>query len=198
MKKSLQFILLVIVICLLALMATNPSIEDHRQAVMKELEKKMSQESNPDNKWEQVGQSIGMALGQGIVEKAVSRDNYLIFSITKIKLNETQKTIGYGILGNVEINDKLEEVTFPEKVDLIAFVAGFLGLFTFIPQIVKSLREKRTRDLSLAMIVIALISQLMWFCFGYLRSDMIVAKSNLFMIAISLLLISIKVKYNKS
>jgi len=104
MKKS-QITLIIIGFILLALMATNPSIEDHRQAVMNEIKKKMSQESNPDNKWEQVGQAIGMAFGQGIIEKAVTRDNYLIFSITKISFNDKPKYFGIGILGHVFTND---------------------------------------------------------------------------------------------
>jgi len=64
MKKS-QITLIIIGFILLALMATNPSIEDHRQAVMNEIKKKMSEDSDPNNKWEQVGQAIGMAFGQG-------------------------------------------------------------------------------------------------------------------------------------
>jgi len=107
MKKS-QITLIIIGFILLALMATNPSIEDHRQAVMKELEKKMSQESNPDNKWEQVGQAIGMAFGQGIIDKAVTRDNYLIFSITKLSFGNKSKYAGIGILGKVFIKNNEE------------------------------------------------------------------------------------------
>jgi hypothetical protein len=103
--NKFQITFIIIGFFLLALMATNPSIEDHRQAVMNELEKKMSLESNPDNKWEQVGQSIGMALGQGIIDKAVSRENFLVFSITKISFNSKTKSIGYGFLGKVWITE---------------------------------------------------------------------------------------------
>ena len=103
--NKFQITFIIIGFFLLALMATNPSIEDHRQAVMNELEKKMSQESNPDNKWEQVGQSIGMALGQGIIDKAVSRENFLVFSIPKISFNSKTKSIGYGFLGKFWITE---------------------------------------------------------------------------------------------
>jgi len=64
MKKS-QITLIIIGFILLALMATNPTIEDHRQAVMNEIKEVLSQDSDPNNKWEQVGQAIGMAFGQG-------------------------------------------------------------------------------------------------------------------------------------
>lgn len=90
---------------LLALMATNPSIEDHRQAVMEEIKKKISGDSKPNDKWEQVGQAIGIAFGQGIIENSVTRDNYIIFSITKINFADKVKNIGFGILGKVYLND---------------------------------------------------------------------------------------------
>jgi len=107
MKKS-QITLIIIGFILLALMATNPTIEDHRQAVMNEIKEELSQDSDPNNKWEQVGQAIGMAFGQGIIEKAVTRDNYLIFSITKLSFGNKSKYAGIGILGKVFIKNNEE------------------------------------------------------------------------------------------
>jgi hypothetical protein len=46
-----------------------------------------------------------MALGNAIVEKSVSRDNYLFFSLTKMSFANNEKNIGIGIFGNVFIND---------------------------------------------------------------------------------------------
>jgi len=114
MKKS-QITLIISGFILLALMATNPSIEDHRQAVMNEIKKQMSEDSDPNNNWEQVGQAIGMAFGQGIVENVVTRDNYFIFSITKISFNNIKKSIGYGALGNVYINSSIKEINLGEN-----------------------------------------------------------------------------------
>lgn len=127
MKKN-QIVLIIIGFILLALMATNPSIDDHRQAIMEEIKKKMSQESDPGNKWEQVGQAIGMAFGQGIIEKSVTRDNYLVFSITKISFGDKSKNIGFGILGQVflqkfddikkEFEEKSDEIVVKNKGDI--------------------------------------------------------------------------------
>jgi hypothetical protein len=105
--KSSQITLIVISFILLALMATNPSIEDHRQAVVEKMKEKMTESSNSDtkNEWQKAGEAIGMAIGGGIVEKAVSRDNYLLFSLTKISFGDKAKNIGFGLLGNVFVTN---------------------------------------------------------------------------------------------
>jgi hypothetical protein len=121
--KSSQITLIVIGFILLALMATNPSIEDHRQAVMEKMKEKMAESSNSESKndWQKAGEAIGMSLGQGIVEKAVSRGNFLLFSLTKISFRENVKQIGIGAFGKVWLNDNFNnneiEETYPQKYD---------------------------------------------------------------------------------
>lgn len=104
MKKS-QISLIFTGFILLVLMTTNPSIEDHRQAVIEEVKKNMTKESERENKWQQEGQAKGMVFIDEIGERAVSRDNYLVFSITKISSNRKKINIGFGLLGKVFVQD---------------------------------------------------------------------------------------------
>jgi len=105
--KSNQITLIVLGFILLALMATNPSIEDHREGVKKiykeKLEKINKQENG--NLGAQIGTGIASLIGNGFIDKIVSRDNYLLFSLTKVSLGDKSKNIGFGILGNVFIKD---------------------------------------------------------------------------------------------
>ena len=103
--KSNHSIIIILGFFALALMATNPSIEDHRQAVLEKMKEKISTESTNSSQWEKVGENIGMAIGQRIIESAVSRKNYILFSVTKISNMEETKNIGLGIFGNVWIVD---------------------------------------------------------------------------------------------
>ena len=120
--KSSQVTLMVIGFILLALMATNPTIQDHRQAVMDKFKEKMANapKSDSKNEWQKAGEAIGMALGQGIVEKAVGRDNYILFSLTKISFGENTKNIGFGVLGKVFLSnyDDFEKTDLIEKNEL--------------------------------------------------------------------------------
>ena len=106
MNKT-QITLIITGFIILALMATNPSIEDHREGVKKiykeKLEKINKQENG--NLGAQIGTGIASLIGDGFIDKIVSRDNYLLFSLTKVSLGDKSKNIGVGILGNVFIKD---------------------------------------------------------------------------------------------
>ena len=92
---------------LLTLMTTNPSIDDHKVAVldhMREMKTK-SPISKINNEWEKIGERIGSVIGESIIEKAVRRDNYLLFSLTKILIYDKSINVGFGILGKIFISD---------------------------------------------------------------------------------------------
>lgn len=101
---------------LIAMMATNPSLEDHRQAVIDEIMKgtNNSKANSPDNDWEKLGTEIGKSLGKTLINNLVRRENYLLFSLTKISIDGTEKNVGIGIFGKVWIfnHDNKQEQTF--------------------------------------------------------------------------------------
>jgi hypothetical protein len=121
--KSTQIKLMIVGFLLLALMATNPSIQDHRQAVIDYFYEKTSNSPNSGtkNKWQVAGEAIGMALGQGIIEKAVSRDNYILFSITTISFGDNKRKVGFGVFGKVFISNfnDLERTSVSENKEVI-------------------------------------------------------------------------------
>jgi hypothetical protein len=130
--KSSQITLIVIGFILFALMATNPTLEDHRQAVIEKMKDKMAESSNSDSKNElqKAGEAIGMTIGQGLIDKAVIRDNYLFFSLTQINENY----IGIGVASKVFIffdseNNKIFSFSFTEIISLILIA---LSIFTLI------------------------------------------------------------------
>ena len=61
-------------------------------------------------------------------------------------------------------------------MDLI-FVIGVLAVITtglrLLPQIVKSFKTKKVRDVSLLWEIIGGVSSILWFIYAYLRGDMI-------------------------
>jgi hypothetical protein len=103
-KKNRYMGLIVFGFALLAMMATNPSLEDHRQAVLDELGKKISQSNSGDHAadgWEQLGIQLGESIGKIVLDRVVERDNYLLFSITTVHAGDAKKDIGFGIFGKV-------------------------------------------------------------------------------------------------
>lgn len=47
-------------------------------------------------------------------------------------------------------------------VDLIGYIAGFLAMITFLPQVVKTLRTKKADDISLWMLLLTLLANIFY------------------------------------
>lgn len=96
---------------------TNPPLEKHIQEVNMVVKKVVNTENSKSlvdntNSSNQLMAGLGLLFGDGIVEglsdKFISRDNYILFSITKVSFNGKNTTIGFGVLGNVIIFDEFE------------------------------------------------------------------------------------------
>jgi MtN3 and saliva related transmembrane protein len=52
--------------------------------------------------------------------------------------------------------------------DAIGYIAGFLAMISFLPQVIKTLRTKKADDISLAMLVLMSITNSLYVCYGLL------------------------------
>lgn len=115
-----QFYLVFTSVLVLILIFTNPNEENHIQSVKSKLKtafkKKMSTEMIDDdsNSMESLGKGLGLLLGDTFIDKMtdgfITRNNYLLFSTTIAEYKGDNKVIGFGILGNVFLSDKLNDI----------------------------------------------------------------------------------------
>ncbi len=114
MKKNYLRIAIVGVIILVAIL-TNPNEERHKEVIKNYYMQKSMKESltESDNEWKQTGQALGMVLEGVIVDRIidnlVSTDNYVLFSMTKIRWGGKNKVIGIGAFGNVFVPSFFED-----------------------------------------------------------------------------------------
>lgn len=82
------------------------------------------------------------------------------------------------------------------KFIIIGFLAAFCTTFAFLPQAIKIIKTKHTKDLSLAMYLIFTTGVFLWLIYGFLIKDIpiIVANSITFVLASSVLVMKIKYK----
>ena len=122
--KQNQIILIFIGFLLVALMATNPSTAEHKEAVKEKVLAALEGNNSNGNSFQKLGEQLGQTIGMVIIDKMIKRDNYLLFSITKSKYidnDEKDKIIGFGLLGKVylfdnfsnDITEKIEEENNP-------------------------------------------------------------------------------------
>jgi MtN3 and saliva related transmembrane protein len=78
---------------------------------------------------------------------------------------------------------------------IIGFTAAFLTTFAFLPQAIKTIKTKHTKDLSLPMLVMVELGLLCWLAYGLLsKSSPIIAANTVSIVFISIILY-MKIKY---
>ncbi len=85
-----------------------------------------------------------------------------------------------------------------DGVDLLGYSAGFITTLTFLPQVLKTYRERSARDVSLYMFIIAAINEVMWIFYGVFRNDMVIILTNAVVLSMSLTMIFFKLKYGRN
>jgi MtN3 and saliva related transmembrane protein len=58
-----------------------------------------------------------------------------------------------------------------EFVTIIGFLAATITTVAFLPQTIKTLKTKQTKDISLSMYIILAIGILLWFAYGIYKND---------------------------
>lgn len=115
--------IVLLILCTIAILAaiSNPGISDHqeavRQNVMQLVRKEAygnSQQQNYVRRGEETaGKELGLALGNMVAEKivnyAIDRDNYVLFSFTTFNWNQENNVIGIGIFGKVFLLEDLDK-----------------------------------------------------------------------------------------
>lgn len=105
---------------ILVLIVTNPSEENHIEKVKSKLrvalKKNMAKdlENKSSNVFESIGNGIGFLLADSVIDKMtegfITRSNYILFSTTNLDYKGENRIIGLGILGNIYLSDKIDEL----------------------------------------------------------------------------------------
>lgn len=110
MKKL--FILIVLAIAVGALVATNPTREDHVATVNEVVGSTIEQNLSSNNPLLDIVGKVGSALGSKVAGNVVDENleycNYYLFSLSRIKYDDKNYYLSVGALGTVK-------ATFNEK-----------------------------------------------------------------------------------
>jgi len=85
-----------------------------------------------------------------------------------------------------------------EFVQVLGYTAGAVTSLTFLPQVVKTWKEKSVQNISLMMFVLAATCQVMWILYGVLKEDWVIILTNSVILTMSLTMIFFKFKYGKA
>lgn len=80
-------------------------------------------------------------------------------------------------------------------IQYLGYFAGLLTVGAFLPQVVRTWRTRRTRDLSLATSGLLVTTGSLWMLYGILTSDWPVIGANAGMVTLNAALAVAKVRY---
>ncbi|HLC39350.1 MAG TPA: SemiSWEET transporter [archaeon] len=77
-------------------------------------------------------------------------------------------------------------------IGLIALIATSIG---FLPQVIKTWKTRKTRDISLYMIALWMIGTGSWFIYGLMKNDAFIMSANGIIFSLTVILLALKLKY---
>ncbi len=82
-----------------------------------------------------------------------------------------------------------------EIFTIIGLIAGAFTTIAFLPQVIKTLKLKETKDLSLWMYIILCTGVFLWLVYGLLIKDLPIIAANSVSLVLAIIILSSKLKY---
>ncbi len=84
--------------------------------------------------------------------------------------------------------------------EILGYSAGAITSLTFLPQVIKTWKEKSAKDISMLMFVIAAVNEVMWIAYGALLIpfNWVIILTNTIVLSMSLTMIFLKIMYTNS
>ena len=82
------------------------------------------------------------------------------------------------------------------NINLVGYLAASIGTVLMIPQLIKSIKTKQVKDLSVLMLLFYLLNCILWAEYGILINSFPIIICNFIALIISGFLFIIKIKYN--
>ncbi|WP_026883341.1 SemiSWEET family sugar transporter [Clostridium akagii] len=84
-----------------------------------------------------------------------------------------------------------------DKIEIIGFVAGFVMIFSFLPQFIKTYKTKRANDLSKFMLILQMTCISLWVVYGFFKQSQSLIISNLISLIIVVCVFIMKLNYDR-
>ncbi|TCC99913.1 SemiSWEET family sugar transporter [Pedobacter psychroterrae] len=85
-----------------------------------------------------------------------------------------------------------------DSIQILGLVAGICTSSSVIPQLVKTIQEKKASDVSWIMFIVLIIGNSMWVYYGSSKSDIPIISTNIFSLMLNTAMLLFKWKYRKN
>jgi MtN3 and saliva related transmembrane protein len=77
----------------------------------------------------------------------------------------------------------------------IGLAAGILTASSLIPQVIKTLKQKKADEVSIKMLLVLQAGIILWIVYGFKRDDMPIIVTNIFSLLVNITMVILRVKY---
>jgi len=84
-----------------------------------------------------------------------------------------------------------------EGIDILGIIAGICTSSSIIPQIVKTLKEKKAQEVSVFMFIVLMTGNALWIYYGFEKSDIAIISTNFFALVLNIIMIVLKFRYKE-
>jgi MtN3 and saliva related transmembrane protein len=78
---------------------------------------------------------------------------------------------------------------------IIGLAAGVFTATSLLPQVFKTLKEKKADEVSLSMLIVLQAGLILWIIYGIKREDLPIIATNCFSLLVNLTMVFLRIKY---
>ncbi|MEO7393568.1 MAG: SemiSWEET transporter [Chitinophagaceae bacterium] len=83
-------------------------------------------------------------------------------------------------------------------IQVIGFIAGIFTGISLLPQLFKIIKEKKTEDISVWMLIILMAGLALWVVYGIQKNDLPIIITNSFSVVINIIILFFRFRYKKN
>jgi MtN3 and saliva related transmembrane protein len=80
---------------------------------------------------------------------------------------------------------------------VIGLAAGICTATSMLPQVLKTIREKKAEDVSLWMLVVLMAGIILWIVYGFKKNDIPIIATNLFSLSVNITMTILRIRYHR-
>lgn len=83
-------------------------------------------------------------------------------------------------------------------IDILGIVAGICTSSSIIPQIVTTLKKKKSSEVSVFMFIVMMTGNALWIYYGADKSDIAIVTTNVFAVSLNIAMLVLKFRYRNN
>jgi MtN3 and saliva related transmembrane protein len=81
--------------------------------------------------------------------------------------------------------------------EIIGLAAGVCTATSLLPQVFKTIKEKKADDVSLVMLLVLATGIVLWIVYGIKRNDLPIIATNSFSLLVNITMVILRIKYKR-